>query len=293
MKRKKVSIVLSGGSIKGAFQVGVLNALMQVIKYEDIEIIAGTSVGNINGAMLAQKNLGRLNEVWDEIKKPKDMMKKWVFGIPLISQIVGFFKGGLYSFSPMEKIINKEITNAILDTDIKFYSCSINMVNGDKIYGFNHALDVSSMKKFITASSSMAPAFKPIRYADMWLTDGGCKEPVPVKVVVDNIKKSKLIIIILTRPIKGFPSIINPKGNLYNVAARNVDFLFDEVFDNDIKLGLGTHWKNKKYLIIAPDKKVFKDSFDITEQNVEESRNDGYRIGTKELSFLKKWIGRK
>lgn len=287
MKRKKVSLVLSGGAAKGIFQVGALNALMEIINYKDIEIISGTSVGNINGAMLAQNKLKRLNEVWDKIKKPKHMMKKWAWGIPIISQIVGFFKGALFSFSPIVKIINKEITKDLLNAPAKFYSCAVDMVTGKKLYGNSYAHDLPDMKKFITASSSMAPAFRPIKLGDMWLTDGGCKEPVPVKVAAENANQSEYIIIILTRPLKS-KSKMKPKGNLYNVAARNVDFLFDEVFDNDVELGLEKYWNNKKYIIIEPDRIVFKDSFDVTEENIRMSKEDGYRIGKEKLSILNK-----
>ena len=48
------AVVLSGGGSKGAYQIGVWKALRQLnIKYE---IVAGTSVGALNGAMMVQKN---------------------------------------------------------------------------------------------------------------------------------------------------------------------------------------------------------------------------------------------
>lgn len=74
MKRKKntkYALVLSGGGFKGAFQLGALNYLndhWQGITGDSgrmkFDLIAGVSVGAINGAMLAVNKLGLLNELW-------------------------------------------------------------------------------------------------------------------------------------------------------------------------------------------------------------------------------------
>lgn len=48
----KRAIVLSGGGARGAYQIGVWKALRELnIKYD---IITGTSVGALNGALMIQ-----------------------------------------------------------------------------------------------------------------------------------------------------------------------------------------------------------------------------------------------
>ena len=75
MEKKKVkyALVLSGGGFKGAFQLGALNYLNDhwqkitgLSGKMKFDIIAGVSVGAINGAMLACDNLNLLNELWLE-----------------------------------------------------------------------------------------------------------------------------------------------------------------------------------------------------------------------------------
>jgi len=72
MKKKiKYALVLSGGGFLGAFQVGVLNYIND--NWKEItglsgrmkfDLIAGVSVGSINGSMIAMNKLGLLNELW-------------------------------------------------------------------------------------------------------------------------------------------------------------------------------------------------------------------------------------
>lgn len=72
-KEKKYALVLSGGGFLGAFQLGALNYLNA--NWEKItgksdamkfDLIAGVSVGSINGAMVAMNKLDQLNELWVE-----------------------------------------------------------------------------------------------------------------------------------------------------------------------------------------------------------------------------------
>lgn len=72
-KEKKYALVLSGGGFNGAFQLGVINYLHD--HWKEItglstpmrfDIIAGVSVGAINGSMIAMNKLGKLNQLWLE-----------------------------------------------------------------------------------------------------------------------------------------------------------------------------------------------------------------------------------
>ena len=71
MKKRKFALVLSGGGFKGAFQLGALNyinenwqkitGLSTPMKFD---IIAGVSVGALNGSLLAMDKLSLLNDLW-------------------------------------------------------------------------------------------------------------------------------------------------------------------------------------------------------------------------------------
>jgi NTE family protein len=71
---KKFALVLSGGGFKGAFQIGALTYLkenwstlfpgQEEMKFD---IVAGVSVGSLNGALIASKKFDELVEVWRSI----------------------------------------------------------------------------------------------------------------------------------------------------------------------------------------------------------------------------------
>lgn len=66
----KFGLVLAGGGAKGAYQAGVLQYLCEV-GFEP-HIIAGTSIGALNGAVLSASHnfaqgVSRVNELWDKL----------------------------------------------------------------------------------------------------------------------------------------------------------------------------------------------------------------------------------
>ncbi|MBR4934765.1 MAG: patatin-like phospholipase family protein, partial [Anaerotignum sp.] len=63
---KVYAIALEGGGAKGAYEVGVWKALDEVgIKYN---AVAGTSVGALNGAMMASRDLETALQLWENVK---------------------------------------------------------------------------------------------------------------------------------------------------------------------------------------------------------------------------------
>ena len=70
-RKKKIALVLSGGGFNGAFQLGALNyinenwtkitGLKSPMKFD---VIAGVSVGALNGSLLAMNQLSLLNDLW-------------------------------------------------------------------------------------------------------------------------------------------------------------------------------------------------------------------------------------
>ncbi len=67
----QVGLVLVGGGAKGAYQAGALKYIAEETAIEP-QIIAGTSIGALNGAVLAahqpfERGVRRLNQLWDRL----------------------------------------------------------------------------------------------------------------------------------------------------------------------------------------------------------------------------------
>jgi NTE family protein len=78
MSQRKYALVLSGGGFKGAFQLGALEYIMKNgITHEDgsvqmnpqFSIIAGVSVGALNGSFMAMQDMDGLVNLWEGVIK--------------------------------------------------------------------------------------------------------------------------------------------------------------------------------------------------------------------------------
>ena len=67
---KKIALIMSGGGAKGAFQAAVEKYAREVKGYH-WDIIAGVSVGALNGAMLAMEKYDRLWQIWNTISNDR------------------------------------------------------------------------------------------------------------------------------------------------------------------------------------------------------------------------------
>lgn len=89
MSNMKVGLVLSGGGAKGAYQVGVLKALVEL--GTEIHAVSGASIGSLNGAILAsasslKEGVEHLEEIWMELARNSPLeLNKSVYSLLLIS----------------------------------------------------------------------------------------------------------------------------------------------------------------------------------------------------------------
>jgi len=59
--------VLTGGGARGAYQAGVITGLAQ--RGEEFDLVCGTSIGAVNGALIAQGAVGDLHDFWSTIAR--------------------------------------------------------------------------------------------------------------------------------------------------------------------------------------------------------------------------------
>ncbi len=96
-------LILAGGGAKGAYQIGAWKALMQLgIK---IEAIAGTSIGAINGAFIAQGDYEKALGIWEEAEV--------VNGINIETELKS--TENLFSFSNFPQIFREIVKNGGVD----------------------------------------------------------------------------------------------------------------------------------------------------------------------------------
>jgi predicted acylesterase/phospholipase RssA len=62
------ALILSGGGARGAYEAGVAISLLE---HERFDIVCGTSIGAINGALIAQGDIAELARMWSSIAATK------------------------------------------------------------------------------------------------------------------------------------------------------------------------------------------------------------------------------
>jgi NTE family protein len=90
--RRRWGLVLSGGGARGAFQVGVLERLLQAPEFADGPVVvSGTSAGGINAALLASG------------KTPAEMRRFWrdIAGDPPVVVSASFFEDALRTIADL------------------------------------------------------------------------------------------------------------------------------------------------------------------------------------------------
>lgn len=78
------AVVLSGGGASGAYQAGAITALTRRVTYD---IICGTSIGAINGAVVAQGKIDELGRIWHDIASKRII--RYVPQVQRLRQLIG------------------------------------------------------------------------------------------------------------------------------------------------------------------------------------------------------------
>src|SRR5689334_22003390 len=111
----KVALVLGGGGAKGAFQCGAEKYAREVKGYK-WDVIAGVSVGALNGAMLSMGKYERLYEIWNTISNDR----VYTGGLtPGSIARVALGAKSFYDNTPLWDLIQQEIDPSLVKTELR------------------------------------------------------------------------------------------------------------------------------------------------------------------------------
>lgn len=226
----ELAIVLSGGGAKGAFQVGVLDALIEDKKV-DFDISVGTSTGAIQAAAVAQDDIPRLINFWTSIKKSDDIYKKR--GGTLLSIITG--QPSLYTTTPLKTLLQQSIDEQkIRATGKRLRIGVVNLTNGEfRVVGEN----APHLADWVYASCAMPFVFPPQDSRDslgndeQWV-DGGVRDVTPLDTALNERPRAVLVV---RASAPAGPKAPKKYGSLVSIGLRAVDILQNEVSTNDLK----------------------------------------------------------
>jgi len=245
----QIVLVLQGGGALGAYQLGVYQAMHEA--GIDPQWVVGTSIGAINGAIIAgnapEARIDRLHEFWDRMQidgpelfgKMFPALTSTFTNLGTFSRgITGFFelnpaallgphvplgvdKASYYSTAPLRKTLLGLIDFDVLASKATRLTVgAVNARTGAMRY-FDTRREVLTVDH-VMASGALPPAFPAIRIDGEPYWDGGIYSNTPTEVVLDdNPRRDSVIFAVhLWNPEGGEPS------SLWDVAGRQKDIQY-------------------------------------------------------------------
>lgn len=238
------ALVLSGGSIKGCFQAGAVEAILKSGFVPDY--IWGVSVGALNGAFLAdragQAAIQGTTVDWPAIGK--ELTKFWSTNVTKPSDLVQRRKNtalawaalrarfdGMVNTSRLQDLIRKTLKHEhILKSPAGYSAGVVDLAQGDY---FNADARRPDLIEMVIASTSI-PFVMPLKFMDgRPLADGGVRDVAPLRHAIAAGADRIVAVACYPEAIAG--SSFNPR-NAVQLLERVTDLLADEVLRNDLEI---------------------------------------------------------
>ncbi len=289
--RPTIGLALGEGGIRGLVHIGVIKVLLE--RGYNIDYIAGTSIGSMVGGLYA---------LWHDIDKVEQFMLNLNFDdfIKVGANNLKFEKFGeepyltLYfdllnnksKISLLSGLISSikirdaldELTNrASIDYDlsIPFKAIAADLISGEKV-----VIDSGRLSNAIAGSICIPGFYTPLPYGNMYLVDGGIKDPVPVDIVKDM--GADIIIAVSLRGITTDEEI--SVDNVVSIIERAIFIMVGDKTKEAIK---GAD------ILIAPKLKVKSLKFNISKKERLRLIKVGENMMEKALSTLEEKLKEK
>lgn len=229
-------LLLSGGAAKGAFQVPIVEHLVDKIGYP--AHVAGTSIGAGNGAAVASKKIKKLRKLWNLINETSDFQ----------SLNPDLWNG----FSSLSRYKNMLIENDMLD--IKDIKLTVGIV--DLATARHRLIDLNPLNQedrldAIIASSTQPLIHERTKFKNRWSVDGGIFAVIPP---IPNFERYEEIHVVTCFPINTQREIVNQKqvDSGLSQAFRSIDIMTSIIMSNDIARLKQQATSNKNIYLYAP-----------------------------------------
>jgi NTE family protein len=240
------ALVLSGGSIKGAFQAGAIKAVIDKGFFPDF--MYGISVGSLNSTFINNeagkqrvpfdkldwnKIKGNLIDFWlQNINKPADLVKKRSFFGLFLAMVQGKFNG-LVDTIPLRNLIHKVVDmENILQSPLKHQVGAVNITEGEIIYADSKT--TPDFLDYVLASTAMPiimPGVLVGNNPSKVFFDGGIRNVAPLKNSIKNGATS--IVCILCQPEKVGVENFNYKS-FPKLTERMTDIMVNQIETTDL-----------------------------------------------------------
>ena len=171
----RTAFVLGGGGLLGAVEVGMLRALFEAGIKPDL--VLGTSVGALNGALVASDPgdgvIDRLVGLWHSAVENRE-----VWGDGAVRQVTRAVRTGthLHSAKPLRERLHQELGDRTFEEmAIEFQVCAASIERAAE-----HWFTTGRVVDAVVASAAVPGLLRPARVGDEHYLDGGIVNSIPL-----------------------------------------------------------------------------------------------------------------
>lgn len=210
---KTYAIALEGGGAKGGYEIGVWKALEEMgVRYN---AVSGTSVGALNGALMAMRDLPRAVAAWEDIRLDKvidfdadqeENLRKVVSGEvdfeslqEVIPQAFEVIKNRGLDVAPLRAWVREIVDTArIKSSDVSLYVATVSLTDRKGLEVCVNDLGEDEICDMLLASA-YHPTFRLEKLGGKLYADGGFIDSLPLHVLVENGYKDIIAVRIPSR----------------------------------------------------------------------------------------------
>ena len=185
----KKGLVLAGGGTRGACQSGALRAL-RALKKDDWQVVTGTSVGALNGALVVQKDYEAMDAMWENLKQEDIIEGAFTtdFNLETLfnerNQVATFFKNYVKEKGAnITPFINRAKRmfhpDAFFNSPIDFGCIVVKKQNLKPVYVSKEMMKKNGVD-WLVASASAFPIFPIYEFEEGEFLDGGYFDNLPI-----------------------------------------------------------------------------------------------------------------
>ena len=197
---KTYAIALEGGGAKGAYEVGVWQALEEAgIKYN---AVSGTSVGALNGAMMVMRDLEGAVRAWKDIRlsdvidlegDQEENLHKVLNGEvdlhdiqELIPQALDIIRNRGLDVAPLRAWVHEVVDEKkIKASDVEFFVSTVSLTDKKSLEIKVNDLPEDEICDMLLASA-YHPSFRLEKLGGKYYADGGFVDTLPLHVLGEN-----------------------------------------------------------------------------------------------------------
>lgn len=193
-------LVLCGGGGRGAYQVGVWQALRERGLDRYIVGVSGASVGALNAALFACGDLPLAEKIWTSLKRG-DIADPAETAGRVINSVLNFLgsedrtvtidpdklsKGGIFSLEGLVNVIAQNgVNDCVSGSSTPCFACCHNTSGNYPEYFDLSAYPADKITQYLTASCALPAVFPAVEIDGVQYRDGGISDNTPVKPLYD------------------------------------------------------------------------------------------------------------